>query len=137
MRKKVIFTIFVLYIIILLRLTVFRSSFSFSNLFKGQIDLVPFDEIFTLLISKPFYFFYLFLGNIAWFVPFGYFLDKQLHFSMLKILFLGFLLSLFIEVMQFVLATGYSEVEDLILNTLGAYLGWLLSRVAAGFRKND
>ena len=35
----------------------------------------------------------------------------------------GFLLSFLIETMQFVFGTGYSEPDDLILNTLGAWLG--------------
>ena len=38
---------------------------------------------------------------------------------------LGFCLSLGIELAQFVLGSGVTEVEDLILNTIGAVLGWL------------
>ena len=37
----------------------------------------------------------------------------------------GFLLSLSIETAQFVLGSGVSELDDLILNTLGALLGHL------------
>ena len=35
----------------------------------------------------------------------------------------GFFLSLLIETMQFVFGTGVSELDDVILNTLGVYLG--------------
>lgn len=36
----------------------------------------------------------------------------------------GFLLSLFVETGQFVLGSGISELDDLILNTVGAVLGY-------------
>ena len=37
----------------------------------------------------------------------------------------GFILSLIIETAQFVLGSGISELDDLILNTLGALPGYL------------
>ena len=49
--------------------------------------------------------------------------DKQC-LSLLWAALLGFLLSLGIETMQFILGSGVSELDDLILNTLGAVLGW-------------
>ncbi len=49
--------------------------------------------------------------------------DKQC-LSLLWAAIFGFLLSLGIETMQFILGSGVSELDDLILNTLGAVLGW-------------
>ena len=49
--------------------------------------------------------------------------DKQC-LSLLWAALFGFLLSLGIETMQFILGSGVSELDDLILNTLGAVLGW-------------
>lgn len=42
------------------------------------------------------------------------------------VLLIGFLLSLGIEISQYIFGTGVTEVEDLILNTLGTALGYLL-----------
>ena len=38
----------------------------------------------------------------------------------------GFGLSLLIELLQFVFGTGVSEVDDLILNTLGTLIGFVI-----------
>ena len=43
------------------------------------------------------------------------------------------LLSLTIETLQFVLSTGCSETEDILLNTLGGVLGWLAYRTIRRF----
>lgn len=40
----------------------------------------------------------------------------------------GFLTSLAIEIAQYVFALGYSDIDDLLMNTLGAFLGALVAR---------
>lgn len=67
-------------------------------------------------------------GNIILFVPFGLLLSFLLKKKpLIKITSLGFLLSLLIEVIQYIYPTGrVSDINDLILNTLGAFLGaWI------------
>ncbi len=44
--------------------------------------------------------------------------------ALLRAALFGFLLSLGIETMQYILGSGVSELDDLILNTAGAVLGW-------------
>ncbi len=68
-------------------------------------------------------------GNVALFVPFGLVaamardvFSRRAHPVLLGGL-LGFGFSLFIEVTQYVLALGYTDVDDLLMNTLGAVLG--------------
>lgn len=46
-----------------------------------------------------------------------------------KILLWGFLLSFFIESMQFIFGTGVSELDDLILNTLGVWIGVIIMKI--------
>ena len=48
----------------------------------------------------------------------------------------GFLLSLGIETMQFVLGSGVSELDDLILNTAGAIMGYWLACLWYKISKN-
>jgi len=38
----------------------------------------------------------------------------------------GFFLSFVIEFLQFMLGTGVSELDDLILNTVGALIGFII-----------
>jgi glycopeptide antibiotics resistance protein len=67
-------------------------------------------------------------GNIILFIPFGlllsFFLKQK---SLIKITSLGFLLSLLIEVIQYIYPTGrISDINDLIFNTFGTFIGaWI------------
>lgn len=122
---KIIFPVlFVIYLAVLLRITVFRDNCFSYGWFSGRIELVPFVYLYHLLkIGYWQYFIYLFVGNIIWFLPLGCFVrcrEKPFWFAVLA----GFLLSLVIETLQFVLGSGVSETEDLILNTCGTMLGF-------------
>lgn len=64
------------------------------------------------------------LLNIALFVPMGLLLGG-LGFKTKKILLSGICLSGIIEVSQFAFCKGLCETDDLIHNTLGAFLGYL------------
>lgn len=120
---------FILYLLVLFRITVFRSGWYANAFFRGDIELIPFQEIFFYLSDgRWFDFVYLFFGNILWFVPFGIYLGSKGQ-GIGKTLLWTFLLSLTIEVLQFVFSSGYSDMEDLILNTLGGLLGLLLYRL--------
>lgn len=71
------------------------------------------------------------LSNIAVFVPFGFFLSEFLastkrygawrRIGLAALLGLG--LSLCIECLQLILHVGYFEVTDLVMNTVGAFVG--------------
>ena len=90
----------------------------------------------------------LMLFNVAAFVPFGFFLAEFLasikRFSTGR--WIGFValaglgLSLCIECIQLVLRVGIFEVTDLVLNTLGAFVGGsltLLGKRFLRFARND
>jgi glycopeptide antibiotics resistance protein len=119
-----LWVLFVLYLLLLFRMTVFRSSFGSYPLFShGQILWVPFVSLWKIYQNSVSYFLYLFLGNLVWFVPFGLLLPI-LTKARAGTIFYCFLISLLIESLQYVFGTGVSEVEDLILNTLGGAIGY-------------
>ena len=121
-HKKLLWGLFWLYLAVLLRITVFRSSFSIDHLFvNGEFNLVPFVSL--LRGGSLWKFTYLFVGNLIWFMPFGILLSHLTKIRRYKMILYGFFLSLLIETMQFVFGTGVSELDDVILNTLGVYLG--------------
>ena len=124
--KGILWVIFLLYLGVLLRITVFRSSFGSYPLFShGQIELVPFVGLIQILHNSVPMFLYLFVGNLIWFVPLGLLLPVLTKARKSTILW-GLGLSLYIEVSQFIFGTGVSEVEDLILNTAGTGIGYLI-----------
>lgn len=80
-------------------------------------------------------------GNVAAFLPFGFFLPEIWRqvgrwYTMIV---LSFTTSLCIELMQLVTRVGSFDVDDLLLNTIGGFLGYLLFRAARGvwYRYNE
>lgn len=130
--KKVFTILFWIYIAVVLRITVFRPGFGTHAFFRdGSINLTLFlDYIPLLREGNWFRFLYLFIGNIIWFVPFGMYLQYT-HGgkSILWIVCCGFLFSLVIETLQYIFGTGYSELDDLVLNTFGVWTGARLWRM--------
>lgn len=123
------YVLFILYGMTLLRITVFRSGCFARPLCSGRLNLVP-GLAYKDLISWGSYgtAAYLFLGNIAWFVPLGWFLCWR-GWDFWACLLCGLTVSLLIEGGQFILGTGLSETDDLILNTLGAAAGYLMGQL--------
>lgn len=130
--RKLLTLLFWIYIAALLRITVFREDFSFDHLMEnGNVN----PELFTAYI--PFLrggfiwlFIYLFVGNIVWFIPLGgYLVWRHPKCSVLLATLTGFLLSLAIEISQYVFGVGVTELDDLVLNTTGTLIGAVFIRV--------
>ncbi|MEO7310219.1 MAG: VanZ family protein [Chitinophagaceae bacterium] len=89
---------------------------------------VAFRNIKILLFSKNVSFATAFLnvgGNIILFIPFGILIPVLLNGAnkFLKTLFLGFFLSACFEFFQLLTGCGEFDVDDIILNTTGTFLG--------------
>lgn len=66
-------------------------------------------------------------GNVLIFVPFGFFEAlASRNRSFWTIILDGFLVSLLVEVFQFVAKVGRFDVDDLILNTSGVVIGYII-----------
>lgn len=131
--------LFCIYIIAVLRITVFRSDFSFCNFMKnGSINISLFKDYIPIISQRKwFMFIYLFFGNIIWFVPFGMYLEYfHKYKSIWTVIISGFLFSFVIESLQYVFGTGYSELDDLILNTSGAFAGAVFVKLGRSFLKS-
>lgn len=134
--KRFLMLLFGLWLLILLRLAVFRDGCFSHGLFSGRVELDAFAYYAKLArISYWRYFTYLFVGNLIWFAPAGL-LVRLRGGRLWQAALAGFLLSLCIETAQFVLGSGVSELDDLILNTCGAILGFFAGCLWFGLRKN-
>lgn len=78
------------------------------------------------------------LGNVFLFMPLGACLvvmgqnSRRVRFGRGGTILLGMMLSLGIEIAQYIFSLGFSDVDDLVFNTLGASLGaFLVSRSSA------
>ncbi|GEO78803.1 hypothetical protein FD29_GL002019 [Companilactobacillus mindensis DSM 14500] len=128
-------TVFVFYVFLLFALTVFRDGYfiwQFQFYFHrplSQINLVPLIETYKLTKGQSLVdFFYNLYGNIVWFVPMGVFIPAltKRHLGFLRVVLIGALISISIETLQFILNTGVTDIDDVIFNTLGAAVGYLL-----------
>lgn len=114
---------FIIYIIFLLRLAVFRDSFTISKVFEaGKYNLSLFSDLTQIYKNDKAIFCMLFFGNLGWFFPFGAFLNYK-DIDILKATIFGILFSLFVEISQYTFKSGIFEIDDLVLNTIGAFLG--------------
>lgn len=133
--KKLLFFLTLLWLAVLLRITVFRPGCFSNGLFSGRLEWDAFAYYLKLIRIRYWrYFTYLFVGNLIWFVPAGV-LARLRGGRLWQAAVAGFLLSLLIETAQFVLGSGVSELDDLILNTAGAVLGYGATCFCLGIRK--
>lgn len=74
------------------------------------------------------------IGNVVCFMPFGFVMpilsDKQRN--IFKVTFLSFLCSVIIELIQLVSKLGSCDVDDVILNTMGGFLGYVMFCICVG-----
>ena len=132
--QKYLIAALVLYIAVLLRITVFRS-----NLYPTEmsVNLSLFTDLVATYHENGIWMvLYLVVGNIVWFVPFGFLLpaiwQKLKPYHTIP---LGFLLSLIIETSQLIFNKGMFEIDDLVLNTAGCVIGCLIYKIYRDFRK--
>lgn len=124
--KKAYLIIFVVYILVVLKLTIFRET-TFSGY---RLNLKLFTELIKVYNNSSIWVFLrLFLGNIGWFMPFGFLLPLIKRNKFLTVLLSGFGFSFAIELLQLVFKKGFCEIDDLILNTIGTAVGYAVYRV--------
>lgn len=117
--KELYNLLFVIYLLLLYYLLL-----STDNASSG-LNLTPFKEITRYpLFSLQFVFNV--IGNIALFLPFGFFISdfikaKKTH----QILIISTLISLTAELIQFKIGRAF-DIDDIILNVVGAVLGFML-----------
>lgn len=122
LHNFLLYSVFIFYIVILFAL-LFMNRRSFSS-----INIVPFHSIITYLSSDDILLrsFALsnVLGNIVLFIPLGVYLtlfnrDKRLYKNVLWII----LISSSAESLQYIFKIGACDIDDVILNSLGGFIG--------------
>ena len=98
-------------------------------------NLTPFETIKMYIVYMDYFSFHVWFvnlfGNIIAFMPLGFLLPllKDLWKGPIRITILSFLVSLTAETIQLIFHVGRFDVDDMILNTLGGLLGYVLLQI--------
>jgi Glycopeptide antibiotics resistance protein len=117
---------FILYLILMLGIVFMRVGMNSNSInfipFKSIVEGINvYDGIRYRLIDDQVW------GNVVIFVPAGiYLMVLNKKNSILKALLTIFLISLSIEIIQYVFRIGASDIDDIILNCLGGGIGILI-----------
>ena len=127
--------LFAVYFIILVWILLFKMSFSIDELYKNRsINIIPF--MGSVIVNGRIYISEI-INNIVVFIPVGiYVCMLKKDWPILKKISVGFFISLGIEVLQFVLSIGATDITDLIGNTFGGIVGILVFYLFSKVFKN-
>lgn len=135
--------LFLVYLLALVYFLLFAEEYGRRNFFEldYRYNLVPFQEIRRFWIYREkvgFLAAFLNLaGNVIGFLPFGFIvpvMHKKME-SFWKVSLLSFMFSLCVETIQLITKVGCFDVDDLILNTLGAMIGCGAFLICNKFRR--
>lgn len=119
-----IYTIWILYLL-------YFASFRNSETILFEIKNIPFqtiDQYSTQVIKyNKIAVFKNILGNIILFIPYGFLGMLYPKLNQFKWLFLTFFLTInLVEFSQYYFRRGYADIDDVILNTSGAVIGFFI-----------
>ena len=101
---------------------------------RDAVRLIPFSSIIKDNGSLNLFAFVLMMLNIILFVPYGFLRTclqgkSSSRWSFVIVFFESLFLSTMIEVIQRITKLGYFELEDIICNTVGGIMGWIMASV--------
>ncbi|UOE96461.1 VanZ family protein [Alkalihalobacillus sp. LMS39] len=124
--------LFFIYLLAVIYVTLFAWNYGASLGPEGpggrNYNLTPFRSIYRISvfskdIMDPIR---ILIGNIVLFIPFGFLLPLAFTFfrtSVMKVTILAMFTSITIEICQFLFTHRVANVDDVILNTFGAWIG--------------
>ncbi len=131
-RKVVYYTLFMAYIFFLLYLVFFSKDYG-RDIVHNHFNLIPFKSIIEFILdpADARAFWVNIVGNIVSFLPMGFFLPlviSRLN-KIVRTTAVVLFISTIIEINQYIFKVGVFDVDDIILNTLGGLIGFLIYRV--------
>lgn len=140
--REVFINLFFIYFLILVNLTMFKYGelmLDFDTRF--YINYIPFIETIRMFnndFADIHIALYNVIGNILLFIPLGFgiplLFNKKNKLS--KIILYGFTASLTIEVLQLFTPYNFTDIDDIIFNTLGTILGFIIFNMVYILFKN-
>lgn len=133
--REIFINLFFIYFLIVIYLTFFKNGILHLDLqMRTYANLIPIVETIKMFqdnfmgVGNAFY---NVIGNVLLFVPLGFGIPLffKNHNKLSKVMFYGFLASLSIEILQYLTCTNFTDIDDIIFNTLGAVLGFIIFNI--------
>lgn len=114
-RKAIFIALFIIYILCLLDIFLFKMTIPPKLGIYDEINLIPFyGDNFKIFGS---------LLHILAFIPFGIYLGLISKRKSSENVIVGFIFIILLETSTHILGTGVLDITDIITNTFGVYLG--------------
>ncbi|MBP3325970.1 MAG: VanZ family protein [Coprococcus sp.] len=136
--RTVCFVLFIIYIVTIVYFLIFSDMFGRTPNYERNVNLIPFTEIRRFItyrgaaISNISFMFNI-VGNVVAFMPFGMLIrwarNKRTN-AWIALLY-SFSFTLLIETIQYISMLGVFDVDDIIMNTVGGMLGYLIYYITA------
>ena len=134
-RQKLGWVLFLMYLCLLAYFMFFSESFGRTDTDRGYAyNLVPLKEItryfrYYRTLGMPLFLINI-VGNMVAFMPFGFFLPiiSRRSRKWYNTVSFGLIFSLILETLQLIFKVVSFDVDDMLLNTVGAGLGFLVYR---------
>ena len=118
--KELLGLSFIIYILCLFQVVTFQDNVSWST-----NNFIPFKEMFRYNIGSRLFVKNV-LGNMLMFLPYGFFVSFYLENKRPKLtLILTLIASFSVELVQMMIGRVF-DIDDILLNLLGGYLGYLI-----------
>ena len=135
---KVLFVLYIVFLVYFLFLAEWYGRTGTGEDYRYNLEL--FREIRRFITYREqlgmFAVFANLFGNILIFVPYGFFISMAAERrGFFKTLFCSFGLSLCVELVQLVTRVGSFDVDDILLNTIGGILGYILFAICNWIRR--
>lgn len=138
-RKSILVALLIIYTIAI----IYFMFFGFGRQHRIETSFTEYRYSITptsipLWLPKKLSFLWLFsLGNLIAFVPFGILIPMIFDIKYPKFIFTFLLLILLSEVLQMVTYRGSFDIEDIIVNSIGATIGFISYKVSNKFKSES
>lgn len=146
LKQILLYLVLIVYIFLLAKILLFKyvspfELFSVERIATRTYNLIPFKSIYEYLFSTHLAIIFALtnvVGNIIIFIPLGMYLQVfKRNKKIFDCITLTCVISLCVEVTQYILGIGAFDIDDIILNTVGGLLGIIIYRIVYSIFKNE
>lgn len=136
-RREAAVLAFIFYLLCLYEITALRFGgigWDIEDMLarNTRVNMIPMVELWNWVVKGVWWhLYYNVIGNFVWFVPLGTLVPALFpkQRKLWRVVIIGAGVSTSIEVLQYILCTGVTDIDDIILNAIGAGIGYFVFKL--------